>query len=165
MATLVHMCVYSVTQSSPTLCNPIDCSPPCSSVHGIFPARIMEWVATSSSRSKNWTHVSKSPALQVDLYPWATGEAIAIFTELFNGWNKRMSGTPFEILEKNNEDQQKVVRGTDVTRTTGHQQLLKKCERHTEPVILVSTCVYVHFSWWKLRTFLKGNHQTFLPLT
>ena len=81
---LVHMCVYSVTQSSPTLCNPMDCSPPGSSVHGIFPARMMEWVATSSSRgsSRDWTHVSKSPALQVDLYPWATGEAIAMFTEL-----------------------------------------------------------------------------------
>ena len=32
------------------LCNPIDCSPPGSSVHGVFPARILEWVAVSSSR-------------------------------------------------------------------------------------------------------------------
>ena len=34
-----------VTQSCPTLCDPIDCSPPGSSIHGIFPARILEWVA------------------------------------------------------------------------------------------------------------------------
>ena len=32
-------------QSCPTLCNPIDSSPPGSSVHGIFQARILEWVA------------------------------------------------------------------------------------------------------------------------
>ena len=32
------------------LCGPIDCSPPGSSVHRIFPARILEWVAMPSSR-------------------------------------------------------------------------------------------------------------------
>ena len=36
-----------VVQSHPTLCNPIDYSPPGSSVHGIFQARILEWVAIS----------------------------------------------------------------------------------------------------------------------
>ena len=39
-----------VTQSCPTLCNPIDCSLPGSSVHGIFQARTLEWVAISFSR-------------------------------------------------------------------------------------------------------------------
>jgi len=33
-----------------TLCNPMDCSPPGSSVHGILQARILEWVAMPSSR-------------------------------------------------------------------------------------------------------------------
>ena len=33
-----------ITQSCPTLCNPIDYSPPGSSIHGIFQARIKEWV-------------------------------------------------------------------------------------------------------------------------
>ena len=37
-------------QSDPTLCDPVDCSPPGSSVHGILLARILEWVATSFSR-------------------------------------------------------------------------------------------------------------------
>ena len=37
-------------QSCPTLCDPMDYSPPGSSVHGIFQARILEWVAMSSSR-------------------------------------------------------------------------------------------------------------------
>ena len=36
--------------SCPTLCDPMDCSPPGSSVHGIFQARILEWVAISFSR-------------------------------------------------------------------------------------------------------------------
>ena len=34
-----------VTQSCPTLCDPMDCSPPGSSVRGIFQARVLEWVA------------------------------------------------------------------------------------------------------------------------
>ena len=34
-----------VAQSCPTFCNPMDCSPPSSSVHGILQARILEWVA------------------------------------------------------------------------------------------------------------------------
>ena len=42
--------VSEVAQSCPTLCNPMDCSPPGSSVHGILQARIMEWVAISFSR-------------------------------------------------------------------------------------------------------------------
>ena len=38
------------TQSCPTLCNPMNCNPPGSSVHGILQARILEWVAISFSR-------------------------------------------------------------------------------------------------------------------
>ena len=36
-------------QSCPTLCNPIDCSPPGSSIHGIFQARVLEWGAIAFS--------------------------------------------------------------------------------------------------------------------
>ena len=39
-----------VTQSCPTLCDPLDCSLPGSSIHGIFQARALEWVAISFSR-------------------------------------------------------------------------------------------------------------------
>ena len=42
-----------VAQSYPTLCDPIDCSPPGSSVHGILQARILEWIATSFSRGSS----------------------------------------------------------------------------------------------------------------
>ena len=39
-----------VTQSCLTLCDPMDCSPPGSSVHGIFRATMLEWVAISSPK-------------------------------------------------------------------------------------------------------------------
>ena len=39
-----------VAQSCLTLCNPMDCSLPDSSVHGIFQARVLEWIAISFSR-------------------------------------------------------------------------------------------------------------------
>ena len=39
-----------VAQSCPTLCDPVDCIPPGSSIHGIFQARIPEWVAICFSR-------------------------------------------------------------------------------------------------------------------
>ena len=57
----VCVCV-SVAQSCPTLCDPMNCSPPVSSVHGILQARILEWVATpffmGSSPTRDWTWVS-----------------------------------------------------------------------------------------------------------
>ena len=48
-----HTCVFSLTQLCPTLCNPMDCSPTGSSIHGIFQARILEWVAIFSSRGSS----------------------------------------------------------------------------------------------------------------
>ena len=56
-----------VTQSCPTLCNPVDCSPPGPSIHGISQARILEWVAISfsreSSQPRDWTWSLVCPAL------------------------------------------------------------------------------------------------------
>ena len=42
-----------VTQSCPALCSPADCKLPYSSVHGIFQARVLEWVAISFSRGSS----------------------------------------------------------------------------------------------------------------
>ena len=57
----VHACAKSL-QSCPTLCDPMDCSLPGSSVHGILQERMLEWVAMffsrGSSRPRDWTHVS-----------------------------------------------------------------------------------------------------------
>ena len=45
--------VSEVAQSCPTLCSPMDCSPPGSSIHGIFQTRIWEWIAISFSRGSS----------------------------------------------------------------------------------------------------------------
>ena len=56
-----------VAQSCPTLCNPMDSSPPVSSVHGILQARILEWVAMPfSGGSSNLGIEPRSPTLQAD---------------------------------------------------------------------------------------------------
>ena len=44
------MVVIVIVQSCPPPYNPMDCSPPGSSVHGILQARVLEWVAIPSSR-------------------------------------------------------------------------------------------------------------------
>ena len=49
----LHGCVCLVIQSCPTLCDPMDYSPPGSSVHGILQPRILEWVAISFSRGSS----------------------------------------------------------------------------------------------------------------
>ena len=46
-------CCCLVTQSCPTLCDSMDCSPSGSSVHGILQARVLEWVAMPSSRGSS----------------------------------------------------------------------------------------------------------------
>ena len=60
-------CTLKSLQSCPTLCNPMDCSPPGSSVHGILQARILEWVPfpplEESSRLRDQTTSLMSPAL------------------------------------------------------------------------------------------------------
>ena len=71
----VCVCVHS-TQSCPTLCNPMDYNPPGSSVHGVFLARILEWVAVSYSRgsSQSWDQVCISCIDRI-LYHCITWEA------------------------------------------------------------------------------------------
>ena len=58
---LLYCCCF-VTKSCLSLCNPMDCSPPGSCVHGMFQARILEQMATSysrrSSQPRDWLHVS-----------------------------------------------------------------------------------------------------------
>ena len=49
----LQLCESEVPQSCPILCNPMDCSLPSSSVHGIFQARVLEWVSISFSRGSS----------------------------------------------------------------------------------------------------------------
>ena len=89
-----------VAQSCPTLCDPMDCSPPGSSVHGISQAWILEWVAVSFSRGSSWprdrTRVSRIVGRRFTV--WATREVhqkhrrvVVCFkrmsVEIFYRWN------------------------------------------------------------------------------
>ena len=70
MCVCIYICVYTYmhacmcVQSCSTLCNPMDCNQPTSTVHGISQSRILEWVAISYSRGssqlRDGTHLSSS---------------------------------------------------------------------------------------------------------
>ena len=72
-----------VTQSCPTLCDPMDCSPPGSSFHGILQARILEWVPLSFSRGSSqlwdWTQVSSIAGRFVIIWPTKEAQVSRIF--------------------------------------------------------------------------------------
>ena len=72
---LLLLCV--VVHPQCCLRGPIDCSPPGSSVHGVFQATMLEWVAMSSSQGSSLTHRLSPDLLHCRqiLYHWATGEA------------------------------------------------------------------------------------------
>ena len=80
-----------VTQSCPTLCDPMDCSLSGSSVHGIFQAKVLEWIAISfsrgSSRPRNRTQVSRIAGRRFTV--WATREAVTIIHSkpLYHDWS------------------------------------------------------------------------------
>ena len=68
------MCMHAQSfQSCQTLCDSMDCSPPGSSVHGIFREKILEWVDISYSGEPPDPGIKPrspaSPALQVDSLP------------------------------------------------------------------------------------------------
>ena len=81
--TLVNCCL--VAKSCLTLCDPMDCSSPGSSVHEISQTRILEWIAISFSRRscwlRDWTHVSCIG--RKVLYHWATLEVHNCRLEVF----------------------------------------------------------------------------------
>ena len=58
-----------VTQSCPTLCDPMDCNLQGSSIHGIFQARVLEWVAFPSPGDLPDPGIEpRSPTLQADAF-------------------------------------------------------------------------------------------------
>ena len=74
---ILQICSFKGEVLCPTLCNPMDCSLPVSSVYGIFQARILEWVAISfsrgSSQPRDRTLVSCNAGRRFTI--WATREA------------------------------------------------------------------------------------------
>ena len=83
-----------VTQSCPTLCDPMDYSLPGSSIHGILQARVLEWVAFSfsrrSSRPRDWSWISHIVGRCFDI--WATREAPSKRSHTFRRGHTLFSG-------------------------------------------------------------------------
>ena len=82
------MCMHAKSlQWCLTLCDPMDYSPPVSSVHGILQARILEWVAISysggSSQTRDGTHIS-SVGRQVitTIDTWEALQGVLITTKI-----------------------------------------------------------------------------------
>ena len=105
-----------VCQATSVLCNPVDSSPPGSSVHEILQARILEWVAMLTSRGSSWTRdqtcISTPPALSARFFTtsatWQanksyihTKTAVAsanIINPLLNKWPNTCSHWHMEAL-------------------------------------------------------------------
>ena len=90
------LCACSITKSCPTFYNPMDCSLPSSSVHGICQARILERTTIFSSRRssqrRNWTLISWVSYIgKWILYHWVTWEAQPLFfTSALSGYNLKI---------------------------------------------------------------------------
>ena len=79
---LVWVCMYA--QLCPTLCSPMDCSLPGFPVHGIFQARVLEWVTLSSSRGssppRDQTCISCMSCIAGRFFTsWAIGKALPVW--------------------------------------------------------------------------------------
>ena len=84
MCTCVVVVIVSVAQLCSALCDPMDCSPPGSSVHGILQARILEWVAFPSPGDLPDPGIKpRSPALQAESLPSEPpGKPIYVYTHI-----------------------------------------------------------------------------------
>ena len=74
-------------KSYATLRDPVDCSPPGSSVHGILQTRILEWIAIPFSRDLPNSGIEpESPALQVDSLPSESPEEASGTGKVYYSW-------------------------------------------------------------------------------
>ena len=133
-------------QSCPTLCNPLDCSLPGSSVHGISQTRIVEWIVISFSRGSFWPRdwTSVSCIGRRILNQWATWEAQihsyiipCQFTNIISGsflsyvkrskqkykptyhlWNIRERHTICNVQERQSRNSQRITRKYQLNRIT-----------------------------------------------
>ena len=82
-------------QSCPTLCDPIDGSPPGSPVPGIFQARTLEWVAISFSNAWKWKVKVKSLShVRLFATPWTAAYQAPRFTSMRYSRQGPWSGSP-----------------------------------------------------------------------
>ena len=93
-----------VTRSYLTLRDPMDCSPSGSSVHGVFQARILEWVAISSRvsfRRREWTHIPCVFGIPGRFFThWAIRECLTLCDPhgLYSPWNSLGQNTRASLV-------------------------------------------------------------------
>ena len=92
-----YVCAISL-RSCPTLCDPMNCSPPGSSAHGILQARILKWVAIPFSRGpshpRDWTWVSCIVGRRFTI--WVTRD---VWYQILEGcWTFRSGGRAKALL-------------------------------------------------------------------
>ena len=129
------LCCCLIAQSCLTLCNPKDCSPPGPSVHGIFQARTLEWVAIlfsrGSSQPRDQTWVSC-------IDRWATWEALYL----------GLSFNEAQLLSSEKSKENKKERSTELSALAhGDSTLpcpLGACRMSSKHWLLFSTVV-THF--------------------
>ena len=123
-----------VAQSCLTLCYPMDCSLPGSSVRGIFQARVLEWIAISfsrgSSQPRNWTRVSCIAGTCFTI--WATREAPLLLKLSYNktyhwSWTSLQNqyGTQLTVNYLKTEDVMKLCQTVTSSRHPKNCHLVK----------------------------------------
>ena len=159
-----------VAQSCPTLSNPMDCSPPGSSVHGIFQARVMEWGAIAFSECsieapQPWLHIGitwrvfKIPMLgshSLILYfgSWQCSQGIRFFKnppqlrwldDITKSMDMSLSEL-WEIVKDRKAWRSQGVRHDSVT----EQQLILVCDQNWESLVQ-NYCMWLQASGTRTR--------------
>ena len=121
------LCACSLSQSCLTLFDPMDRSPPRFSVHGISQARILEWVAISSSRGSSWPRdrICISWIGSWILHQWATWEApylLAVGADKYT-WPARRISLPVILYKRTPAPDTKSFVGV----STGKAQVTHLC--------------------------------------
>ena len=173
---LVLSCESEVAQSCPTLCDPMDRSPPGSSAHGIFQSRVLEWVAISfsrgSSQPRDQTRISRIEGRCFLLY---CSRFIIVFTQITYLKKQTHKNKTFLILQYN------TLRNIVVYSTTAGIQALASSEKAELPTregrrgerskhwrimrsrSLRESCNFTHAWNWCLRScFFSGFNSIYL---
>ena len=136
-------CAYSVRHVQ--LCDPMDCSPPGCSIHGILQSRILEWVTISFTRGSSWPRDQTCISCigREILYLWSTWEAPGLILNLDNAMpSSRGSFQP--------QDQ------TQVSRIAGRFFIVwaTRETHYTSMPCFKNPLV----SWWTVRPFILFGH-------
>ena len=134
----IHDIDIEVAQLCPTLCDPMDCSLSGSSIHGIFQARVLEWVAISfPRRSSQPRDQIQSPSLLADTLPSESpGKSIGQIGPLISSDRHLLSNDSMAdtILDTENSD--------DGNSETDDKEFIQVQREKQKPSVVFSTpCV------------------------